>query len=84
MTTIIQGLQTQKANTIKPKKSLMNAKTQIDKQNSLNEYLTTINFLREQLKNSQNEINRLHAEMHGPNKHIKNTTEYTKDVNFIN
>ncbi len=52
MTTIIQGLQTQKSNHIQPRKNIVSAKHNIDKhnidtQNETNEYFATINFLRQ-------------------------------------
>jgi hypothetical protein len=85
MTTVIQGLQTQKCNYIQPRKNLISAKHNIDKQNETNDYLATINFLRQQLKDSQAEVTRLHAELYGGNaKNIKNMGNYSKDVIFNN
>lgn len=84
MTTIIQGLQTQKCNHIQPRKNLVSAKHNIDKQNETNEYLATINFLRQQLKDSANEIQRLHAELYGGDgKKLKNMGNYSKDVKIF-
>jgi hypothetical protein len=85
MTTVIQGLQTQKCNHIQPRKNLISAKHNIDKQNETNDYLATINFLRQQLKDSQAEVTRLHAELYGGNaKNIKSMGNYSKDVISIN
>jgi hypothetical protein len=81
MATVIHGLQAQKCNHIQPRKNLISAKHNIDKQNETNDYLATINFLRQQLKDSQTEVTRLHAELYGGNtKNIKNIGDYTKDV----
>jgi hypothetical protein len=83
MTVIIQGLQgQQKSKSLNPRKNLINAKNTFDKQNATNEYLHCINLLREQLKNSENEVKRLHGALNGPNRYAKNAGEYTKDVNF--
>jgi hypothetical protein len=84
MSTIIQGLQTQKCTHVQPRKNLVSAKHNIDKQNETNDYLASINFLRQQLKDSANEVQRLHAELYGGDaKKLKNMGNYSKDVIFF-
>lgn len=84
MTTIIHGLQSaQKSKSLNPRKSLINAKSTLENQSDKNEYLKLIHLLREQLKTSEYEVKRLHTEMFGPNKNMKNMTEYTKDVRYF-
>lgn len=83
MQTIVKGLQSQSvqnAGRSLGRKNLINAKTTLENQNEKNEYLSIINHLRDQLKQSDNEVKRLSAELNTPNKAIKNMTEFNKDL----
>jgi len=82
MNTIIQGLQSEKkTKSFGPKKGLVNAEKQFISQNEKNDFLKCVNLLREQLKSSESEVKRLHAELYGPNSKVRNIGDYAKEVN---
>lgn len=86
MSVIIQGLQTKTEkgkNYYGTKKNIINAKNTLQMQNDKNEMLRVVNLLREQLKVSDAEVKRLHAELYGPNKNIKAMGDYSNDVTYI-
>lgn len=81
MNTIIQGLQSdKKAKNFAPKKGLASAEKQFLSQSEKNDFLKCINLLREQLKSSETEVKRLHAELYGPNSKVRNIGDYAKEV----
>jgi hypothetical protein len=82
MNTIIQGMQSdKKTKSFGPKKGLVNAEKQFISQNEKNDFLKCVNLLREQLKSSEFEVKRLHAELYGPNSKVRNIGDYAKEVN---
>jgi hypothetical protein len=80
MRTIIKGMQSEQGARKLGRKNLINAKQQLENQSDKNEYLAIINHLREQLKNANNDIKQLSAEVNGPHKGVKQMGEYHKDV----
>ena len=89
MTTIIQGMSYPQAKQGKPlnqmKKSTNGIKAQqvMDNQNERNELLAALNRCRNKITEQENEIQRLHAELYGPNKGGKLTGEYSKEVYYL-
>lgn len=83
MAIIIKGLQSQaETKSFGGRKNLINAKSTLDNQNEKNEYLKMINHLRELLKNSENEVKRLSAEINesANNKPMNNISEFNKEL----
>lgn len=81
MNTIIQGLQSEKkSKSFGPKKGLASAEKQFISQNEKNDFFKCINLLREQLKSSESEVKRMHAELYGPNSKVRNIGDFAKEV----
>jgi len=83
MAVIIKGLQSQvESKSFAGRKNLINAKSTLESQNEKNEYLKMINYLRELLKTSENEVKRLSAELNSISNRPQsnNLNEFNKEL----
>jgi hypothetical protein len=83
MAVIIKGLQSHvESKSFAGRKNLINAKSTLESQNEKNEYLKMINYLRELLKTSENEVKRLSSELNNISNRpqTNNLNEFNKEL----